>query len=169
MTIPHQSGTWGLALARNHYLKNPETYFTQYGSLKNFEVSSLQETIAINDFLFDHWFNKYSETFKGNEDRLPVDQHLLLALMAPRPVLSTEGTKDHWANFNSSLQTLNLGLRYYEYYGVDSKKIQLINTHSDYKCPEMGSLAQARLPTKHTMTIEYWKIILKHTECLLKI
>jgi len=38
-------------------------------------------------------------------ERLPVDQHLLLALVAPRALLSTEGTQDAWTNPEGSQLT----------------------------------------------------------------
>lgn len=36
--------------------------------------------------------------FAGNVRRLPVDQHLLMSLVAPRALLSLEGTPDDWTN-----------------------------------------------------------------------
>ncbi len=44
------------------------------------------------------WFRPDFNRFTDNVERLPVDQHLLLALVAPRGLLSTEGTKDSWTN-----------------------------------------------------------------------
>jgi hypothetical protein len=43
--------------------------------------------------------------FIGNVERLPVDQHLLLALVAPRALLCNEGTKDSWTNPQDSQLT----------------------------------------------------------------
>jgi endo-1,4-beta-xylanase len=47
---------------------------------------------------FPHWFRPDFKQFAGKVERLPVDQHLLLALVAPRALLQTEGTKDAWTN-----------------------------------------------------------------------
>jgi endo-1,4-beta-xylanase len=47
---------------------------------------------------FPYWFGPHFKQFEGKVDRLPVDQHLLLALVAPRALLQTEGTKDSWTN-----------------------------------------------------------------------
>lgn len=37
-------------------------------------------------------------SYAGRVDELPVDAHLLLALIAPRPVLLQTGTEDHWSD-----------------------------------------------------------------------
>ena len=44
------------------------------------------------------WTAPGFEAFAGHEDTLPFDQHWLMALVAPRPLLRTEGTQDTWAN-----------------------------------------------------------------------
>lgn len=47
---------------------------------------------------FQEWFQKDFRAFVGKEAHLPFDQHFMRALVAPRPVLSTDGTEDCWAN-----------------------------------------------------------------------
>ena len=47
---------------------------------------------------FKSWFHKHFGRFADQEGRLPFDQHFMRALVAPRPVLSTDGRKDLWAN-----------------------------------------------------------------------
>lgn len=47
---------------------------------------------------FPHWFSRRFPQFVGRVDQLPFDQHLLMALAAPRALLCLEGTEDHWTN-----------------------------------------------------------------------
>jgi len=44
------------------------------------------------------WFHKDFGRFGDQEARLPFDQHFMRTLVAPRPVLSTDGLDDRWAN-----------------------------------------------------------------------
>ncbi len=47
---------------------------------------------------FKSWFHEDFGRFRHHEERLPFDQHFLKALVAPRPLLSTDATGDTWAN-----------------------------------------------------------------------
>jgi hypothetical protein len=47
---------------------------------------------------FPYQFAGNYGTFGDRVDKLPVDAHMLLALIAPRPVLLQTGTEDHWSD-----------------------------------------------------------------------
>lgn len=76
LVMSNQSGAGGAALSKRLFGEDVETLTTK----------------------FPHWFAGQFAKYANNESALPMDQHELLALLAPRPVLITSAEKDLWSD-----------------------------------------------------------------------
>jgi hypothetical protein len=78
------------------------------------------ETITRINTSFPHWFADNYKKYNDNESALPVDQHMLLALIAPRPLYVTNASKDLWADPTGTFMALKKAGAAYTLYGKEA-------------------------------------------------
>lgn len=139
LAIPHQAGCGGTAPSRGRVGESVK---------------------QIND-RFPHWFNGVFKQFNEETGRLPFDQHCLVALMAPRPVLLSNAQEDQWANPTGQFEVLRAAEPVYQL-------LKAGGVGADSMPPE-GQLLKGRLgyyirPGKHSMTAGDWRVFLEFAD-----
>jgi hypothetical protein len=119
------------------------------------------ETVAVINKSFPHWFAGNFKPFGEQPERLPFDQHELIALCAPRPVLLSCATEDLWSNPPGQFAMLKAASPVYKLVAGDGLEAT--------EAPETGKLLDSRLgyyirPGKHSMTAEDWKVWLDYAD-----
>lgn len=88
---------------------------TAGGSLQR---NGVGESIAAIMENYPHWFAPAYLNVAGREADLPVDQHQLLALIAPRPVLLAGARRDQWSDPHGAVRAAEGASPVYELLGA---------------------------------------------------
>ena len=119
------------------------------------------ETVErINDN-FPHWFNENFKDYNDAEAQLPVDQHELIALMAPRPVFVASAEEDLWADPKGEFLSLKHAEPVYRLFGKNGlpvESVPVINRPVGYN---MGYVIRNG---EHDITNYNWEIYLDYAD-----
>src|SRR6185369_8778949 len=155
LAIPHQAGCGGSAPSRARIAIGKP-----YNTLDTPQTRPPETVMDIND-KFPHWFNARFKQFNTRPERLPFDQHCLLALCAPRPVLFSNGRADTWINPAGQFEVMRAAAPVYRLLGAGDFTAE--------ELPPDGQLIDGVLgyylrPGAHSLLREDWKVFLDFAE-----
>lgn len=144
LAIPHQAGCGGTAPNRS---RNPKAE-----SVKRINTS------------FPHWFTPTFSKFNDAVEKIPFDQHALVAMMAPRPVLLSNALDDQWANPDGQFDMLVAADPVYKLLGSEGLAVK--------SQPAIGQLVSSPLGYfirngKHSTTPEDWRVFVQYANARL--
>lgn len=115
------------------------------------------ETINIINNSFPHWFCKNFIRYNNREKALPIDQHQLLALIAPRKVYVASAKEDQWADPKGEFLAAYHAGPVYKLYGLTTIES---NKMPDLHTPIMGDIGYHIRAGIHDVTEYDWKCYL---------
>jgi len=116
------------------------------------------ETVADLNTSFPHWFSKNLKAFSGKEEEMPIDQHMLLASIAPRAVYISSATKDQWADPRGEYLALKKGSEVYStIYGLDISFPEI----ASFSNPVLQKYAGYHIKVGvHSLTLYDWELFM---------
>lgn len=113
------------------------------------------ESIARINKGFPHWFCDRFKEYGANLAALPVDQHMLIALMAPRLVYVASASEDNWAGQPGEFQSCVLASPVWELYG--RKGLETTRFPEPDAPVHLGCVGYHLRSGKHDLTEYDWK------------
>lgn len=122
----------------------------------------LGETVKIINNSFPHWFNDNFKKYNNKVNLLPVDQHQLISLIAPRPVYIASASEDLWADPKGEYLSGYFATPVYELLGKDGLKSEVM-PKVNYPL-QQGYIAFHLREGDHDITLYDWQQYLNYFE-----
>ncbi|EOZ95624.1 Glycoprotein gp2 [Indibacter alkaliphilus LW1] len=141
ITVSNESGCGGAALSKRKY----------------------GETIERINTTFPFWFTDNFKKYNGNEESLPLDQHMLLSLIAPRGLYVASSKDDQWADPKGEYLSLLFASRVYdEIYQASQELPDTFNT--EVNTLHLENIGYHLREGEHDLSIYDWKRFLDFAE-----
>lgn len=115
------------------------------------------ETVNIINGYFPHWFCHQFREYNRNEKALPVDQHQLLALVAPRLLYVASAEEDVWADPRGEYLALVEAAPAFKLLGKDPVEDQEM---PEVNAPIHKDTGYHIRPGKHNLLPEDWRFLI---------
>ena len=115
------------------------------------------ESLESIQTMFPHWFRTNFRKYIDHEQDLPFDQHMLFALLAPRPAYAASASEDLWADPKGEFLAIANAGKVYNLFGSSGLGAKEMPLPGQSICSDLGYHIRIG---KHDVQLEDWILFL---------